>query len=504
VGSLRKGFRRLDRQVVEVEQGQEPGPFISCFHGWCDWDLLSKPFIDPRTIRFDQRARMGMLGDMANYIGKPIEGLTTEQHAVLATEYKKRLEHEKKKAREMKPQKETIRDRVRRAARLKEEEEKEQARLLAGLPPSNPPKLVPDASYRSDFHVPPPDSIYALSQSEETSVSEADSRSYTGLVSVAEPEKRVKDTKQPSPAETPQTPETPQLDQSMSSHASVITMSPLTPMTDASPAARDTSADTPQSDFKRLATSVRTPPTKSTPPRSKPRPSLTQQVGLAPAAAKKTPPPRRSSVTEGITQRITHAQPKNPSKSRSSSIASVSSVSSAERRQSTSAIPNGYHTSSHNNGGTPSSSKSRSSSLKWSPEEHNGLATPTQRATPRNSIGSAASGTGGSVSGPRVAETAASRLRRESNMSKAGTPITPMSLSSSEEKSGRKPYIDYLRQPGPSPGTGEKSITRIITAAGEEVQQRRRSSASSAKGTNGTAAKSDERPRRNSSVPTNK
>lgn len=466
----------------------EPGPFISCFHGWCDWDLLSKPFIDPRTIRFDQRARMGMLGDMANYIGKPIEGLTTEQHTILAKEYKKKLEKEKKKAAEAKPQKETIRDRVRQAARLKEEEKREEARALAGLPPSKPAKIVPDASFKSDYHVPPPDSIFALSQKDELSETESPR-------TAAKDEGQ--DNREPYTPESAQTPVTPQLNQSVSAQA--IEVSPLTPLTDMSSLTRDSSRSTPHSDFKRLSTSTRTPPSKTTPARTKPPISRVQPIGLAPPSPKKTPPPKHSPFPEGITQRITHAQPKTTSKVRSASISSATSASTADsRRRSTSAMLSSPHKLSHSNGGTPSS-KIRSSSLNWSPEEHNGLVGPGQRSTPRNSIGSASGA--GSSTGPVISETTASRLRREKNMSKVNSsPSAPMSLSSSEEKSGRKPYIDYLRQPAtPSTTNGEKSITRIITAAGEEVQQRRRSSISKQ---SGITPDGGERPRRNSSAST--
>jgi hypothetical protein len=62
----------MRRNPIAIEQGFEPLAFMSCFHGWCDWELLEKKFVDPREVRLDTRKKMGMLGDMVTIIGRPI------------------------------------------------------------------------------------------------------------------------------------------------------------------------------------------------------------------------------------------------------------------------------------------------------------------------------------------------------------------------------------------------------------------------------------------------
>ena len=150
MGSLRKGSKRVERPVVEVLQDQEPAPFVSCFHGWCDWKLIEKPYIDPRRVRMEVRRSMGLLGDMAPLIGKPIEGLTLAQAEVLSNEYKKQQAKIKKKEALKSPEKDSIRSRLRKA----------RMQLLDQQNPAPPPKVViADASYRSPYCVPPPPHI---------------------------------------------------------------------------------------------------------------------------------------------------------------------------------------------------------------------------------------------------------------------------------------------------------------------------------------------------------
>ena len=482
VGSLRKGLRRLDRQVIEVEQGHEPGPFISCFHGWCDWGLLTKEFIDPRTIRFDQRTRMGMLGDMADYVGRPIEGLTTAQHEALAKEYKRRLER-KKKAAKLRPQKESIRNRVRHVIRQKEEEKLEAASIAAGFPPKNAPRPAPDASYRSDYHVPPPDSIYA-------SLSPRDEPSVTPAVSVASnPQEGTADN-----STTNTTP--PTLEEKGLGSPQEDFVSPLTPLTGESALTAESSGDKPSPDSDRLTSFVHTPLSKATPAlrnRHKSGESFTQQIGISPPNAKKTPP-RPSNPSDGATYVTHHVQPKTQSKYQKDSLppprhpSTPSTQASTTRRHTM--TPTTSDAVCRTNG--VAVGKARATSLKWSPEESNGLFCPAkqqrEKLTPRSSVGSA-SGSNSTV--PFVPETVASKLRRERNQSKLSS---MPALSHQEEKVGRKPYNDYLRNPGTVSKKGEKSITRIITAAEEGIHQRRRSSTS--KSSAGTSA--EEVGRRNS------
>jgi hypothetical protein len=139
--------------VIEIQQDQETAPFISCFHGWCDWELLTKPYIDPRRVRLDVRQTMGLMGDMKASQGKSIEGLTTEQHQILAEEFKKRQQKMKEKEMESKlqTQHESVRVKIR------------QGHLQYELEHRPPPvevkevkKIVADASYNSPVCVPPP------------------------------------------------------------------------------------------------------------------------------------------------------------------------------------------------------------------------------------------------------------------------------------------------------------------------------------------------------------
>jgi hypothetical protein len=150
VGSLKKGSKRLERPVVEVIQDLEPAPFVSCFHGWCDWKLIEKPYIDPRRIRMEVRQTMGLLGDMAPLIGKPIEGLTLAQAEVLSKEYKKRQATMKKKEEAKSPEKDSIRLRLRKAKK---------ELFDAQHPRPEPKPIIVDASYRLPHCVPPPPHI---------------------------------------------------------------------------------------------------------------------------------------------------------------------------------------------------------------------------------------------------------------------------------------------------------------------------------------------------------
>ena len=152
MGSLKKGKKKLERPVVEVEQDQEPAPFISCFHGWCDWKLLNKPYIDPRRVRLEVRQSMGLLGDMAPYIGKTIEGLTPTQAQVLTKEYKKRQAKFKKKEEAKSPDKVSIRSRLRIAQQLHHIPSKKNV-------VEEVVQVSADASYKSSARVPPPDHI---------------------------------------------------------------------------------------------------------------------------------------------------------------------------------------------------------------------------------------------------------------------------------------------------------------------------------------------------------
>jgi hypothetical protein len=152
----------VDRTVIEIQQDQETAPFISCFHGWCDWELLTKPYIDPRKVRLDVRQTMGLMGDMKASQGKPIEGLTTEQHQILAEEFKRRQQKMKEKEMELKlqTQHESVRVKIR------------QGHLQYELEHRPPPvevkevkKFVADASYNSPVCVPPPFAVAAATSS---------------------------------------------------------------------------------------------------------------------------------------------------------------------------------------------------------------------------------------------------------------------------------------------------------------------------------------------------
>lgn len=96
------------------------------------------------------RQSMGLLGEMAQYIGKPIEGLTLAQAEVLSREYKKQQAKLKKKEESRTPEKDSIRNRLRKA---REE-------LFNQKHPPEPPKqVIADASFRSPHCVPPPPHI---------------------------------------------------------------------------------------------------------------------------------------------------------------------------------------------------------------------------------------------------------------------------------------------------------------------------------------------------------
>jgi hypothetical protein len=72
VGRIHNDTHLLKRNPIEVEQDNEPPSFMSCFHGWCEWSLLDKKFVDPRDVRCNVRKKLGLMGDMASVIGRPV------------------------------------------------------------------------------------------------------------------------------------------------------------------------------------------------------------------------------------------------------------------------------------------------------------------------------------------------------------------------------------------------------------------------------------------------
>ena len=68
VGHMRRGPIKLDRKVIGVLQDNELISFVACFHGWCDWTMLDKAFIDPWRVRCEVRSSLGLVGE--NRVGK--------------------------------------------------------------------------------------------------------------------------------------------------------------------------------------------------------------------------------------------------------------------------------------------------------------------------------------------------------------------------------------------------------------------------------------------------
>lgn len=93
---------------------------------------------------------MGLMGDMKATQGRPIEGLTTEQHQVLAEEFKKRQKRLKEKEKEAKSQQDSVRVKIRQGHH--------QYDLEHRPPPEvkEVKKIIADASYNSPVCVPPP------------------------------------------------------------------------------------------------------------------------------------------------------------------------------------------------------------------------------------------------------------------------------------------------------------------------------------------------------------
>lgn len=100
---------------------------------------------------------MGLMGDMKAVQGRPIEGLTTEQHQKLTEEFKKRLQKQKEKEKEVKVQlqHDSVRTRVRQGHQQYELEH----RPIQPEVKVEPKKIIADASYYSPICVPPPFSI---------------------------------------------------------------------------------------------------------------------------------------------------------------------------------------------------------------------------------------------------------------------------------------------------------------------------------------------------------
>jgi hypothetical protein len=157
VGSLRKGHCKIDRQVVEVQQGKEPAPFVSCFHGWCDWELLTKQYIDPRKVRLDVRQSMGLMGDMVVTMGKTINGLTVAQEHKLAEDIKSRQAKQmKEKLAKIPSLQDSVRNRVRTVI-IQHEAEASKSNKTEDLDKTQEKrKVVADASFYSPVRVPPP------------------------------------------------------------------------------------------------------------------------------------------------------------------------------------------------------------------------------------------------------------------------------------------------------------------------------------------------------------
>jgi hypothetical protein len=95
---------------------------------------------------------MGLMGDMRASQGRPIEGLTTEQHQILAEEFKKR-QQARMKEREAKihAQHDSVRLKIRQGHLQYELEHRPIQPEVKEVK-----KIVADASYNSPFCVPPP------------------------------------------------------------------------------------------------------------------------------------------------------------------------------------------------------------------------------------------------------------------------------------------------------------------------------------------------------------
>lgn len=60
---MRRGHVKLVRKVLEVEQDNELVSFVACFHGWCDWSMRDKTFVDPWQVRCEVRSSLGLMGE---------------------------------------------------------------------------------------------------------------------------------------------------------------------------------------------------------------------------------------------------------------------------------------------------------------------------------------------------------------------------------------------------------------------------------------------------------
>jgi hypothetical protein len=101
----------MQRKPIDIYQDFEPSSFTSCFHGWCEWSIITKQYIDPRQVRLDVRKKLGLLGDMVTIMGRPITGISAE-------EAKLRIEKIKERDSRLKKKKENSNDVIRERIRL--------------------------------------------------------------------------------------------------------------------------------------------------------------------------------------------------------------------------------------------------------------------------------------------------------------------------------------------------------------------------------------------------
>mmetsp|Transcript_21447 Transcript_21447/g.31082 ORF Transcript_21447/g.31082 Transcript_21447/m.31082 type:complete len:2204 (-) Transcript_21447:122-6733(-) len=425
MGSLRKGACRLDRKVVEVDQDHESAPFISCFHGWCDWELLTKRFVDPRQVRVDCRVRMGLMGDMAAYVGKPIEGLSKSQAETLTKEFKKRQSQEKKKKETSQPAtKESIRRRIR--SMIKKREEEELVLASGGTLNQEKPKLVADASYNSPAVAPPQPSKLSIgnifdpnrnrfspTQSDGSDVVDGDETDDAVVLTDTLGSKDVTENHQPDPQ--PQ----------VSNVPSSVTSPHSSPK-------KDLHLKEGKNDGAEVSGDGGTPKTKSTR-------SSVNSAGKSP----------RQSISSPASSKDTNGGPRD--RIRSGPVVSKKKTSMAYKN-----VQSRYMNQPARYFSAISSPASAGENVEERRGSHNGVHRPgsgTQRVT---------SPPFGFVK-------------------PSPSPPVP-SLASTEVKEGRKPYIDYLRPKNVETGVHSSdkrrtSITRIISAAGNK-QRRGHSSGS--------------------------
>ena len=112
---MRRGHIQLKRKVIPVQQDNELISFVSCFHGWCDWPMLEKTFVDPWEVRCEVRTTLGLEGEIR--VGK----VTTAVPTKLSTEENGKHKAEKRPQ----PTAEEIRERARSSTKSSEAKRRE-------------------------------------------------------------------------------------------------------------------------------------------------------------------------------------------------------------------------------------------------------------------------------------------------------------------------------------------------------------------------------------------